>query len=172
MPNHRASLLASYSAGNNTSVREFILGFPSAQDCDGDGLADALAIASGFVADCNANGIPDTCDLRAGRAADRDGDGILDACQPPVPDDCDRDGVSDFYQLSLGIGDANRNGVLDACESGLRVKIVPFPAAARQTYYRAPSLRLKSRTPSAAELEYRGILEKTENLNSSWTAVP
>ena len=32
-------------------------------DCDGDGVADDLAVAAGLDADCNANGTPDSCDL-------------------------------------------------------------------------------------------------------------
>jgi len=32
-------------------------------DCDGDGIADDLAIASGLDADCNRNGVPDSCDV-------------------------------------------------------------------------------------------------------------
>lgn len=169
---HRASLVASYTLGESTSVREFTLGFPTGTDCDADGIADSVAISSGAVQDCNANGIPDLCDLRAGLEVDRDRDGLLDACQPPILDDCNRNGVSDRYELSLGIGDENGNGLLDDCEDGLNIKVVPFPAAARQTYYRAAGLRLKSRTASTAELEYRGLLEKTESLSGPWSPVP
>jgi hypothetical protein len=172
LPEHRASLMASYTAGEKTYVREYTLGITSAQDCDGDGIADALAIASGLVADCNRNGIPDVCDLRSGHAVDRDGDGLLDECQPAVPDDCNRNGVSDRYELSLGIGDANRNGVLDECESGVLIKVVPFPANTRETYYRAPALRIKSRTATSLELEFRGRLEKADKVQGPWAPVP
>jgi hypothetical protein len=34
---------------------------PSAQDCDGDGVPDTVAIASGLATDFDANGVPDVC---------------------------------------------------------------------------------------------------------------
>ncbi|MEY3025118.1 MAG: hypothetical protein RLZZ238_15 [Planctomycetota bacterium] len=42
-------------------------GIPDAcdADCDGDGIADDLAIASGLDEDCNGNGVPDSCDIAA-----------------------------------------------------------------------------------------------------------
>ncbi len=38
-------------------------------DCDGDGLADDAAIATGLDADCNGNGVPDSCDVATVPAA-------------------------------------------------------------------------------------------------------
>ncbi len=35
-------------------------------DCNGNGVDDALDIASGFATDCNGNGIPDSCEIAAG----------------------------------------------------------------------------------------------------------
>ena len=32
-------------------------------DCDGDGIEDVVAIATGLVADMNKNGIPDSCEI-------------------------------------------------------------------------------------------------------------
>jgi len=42
----------------------FGLGLPArASDCNGNGLLDALELATGEVEDCNQNGIPDSCDV-------------------------------------------------------------------------------------------------------------
>lgn len=49
-------------------------------DCDGDGIADDQAIASGSVPDCNATGIPDSCDIALGISLDVNADGIPDEC--------------------------------------------------------------------------------------------
>jgi hypothetical protein len=47
-----------------------------AADCDGNGVADELDIASGAVPDTNGNGVPDTCeDLVPFRRGDADADG-------------------------------------------------------------------------------------------------
>ncbi len=76
------------------------------EDCDGDGVDDATAIADGLVQDCDGNGIPDGCDLalvagfetafhhaipeypQAFAIDDFDGDGVLDvAVGHSRPDD-------------------------------------------------------------------------------------
>ena len=72
----------------------------------------------------------------------------------------------------MAIGDAKKNGVLDDCESGLFIRSVLFPTDAPQIYYRAQSLRLKSRSAASAELEFRGVLEKSVKLEGPWTPVP
>lgn len=59
-------------------------------DCDGDGILDECAIASG--------------------SADVDGDLVPDECG----DDCNQDGIPDSVQISEG--DCNANGVLDECD--------------------------------------------------------
>lgn len=43
-------------------------------DCDGDGVDDAVELAESPELDCNGNGLPDACD------ADGDGDGVIDDC--------------------------------------------------------------------------------------------
>ena len=59
-----------------------------AGDCDGDGISDAIEIASG-AADCNGNGVPDDCDLAETGAAPStawwrfEGDGVSAADSGP-----------------------------------------------------------------------------------------
>ena len=59
-----------------------------AGDCDGDGISDAIEIASG-AADCNGNGVPDDCDLAETGAAPStawwrfEGDGVAAADSGP-----------------------------------------------------------------------------------------
>lgn len=54
---------------------------PGQEDCDGDGMGDACAIANGFAEDCNGNGVPDSCDILSGASPDRNGNGIPDECE-------------------------------------------------------------------------------------------
>lgn len=49
-------------------------------DCDGDGILDSVAIASGVVPDCNLTGIPDSCDIALGISQDTNGNGVPDEC--------------------------------------------------------------------------------------------
>ncbi|MEY3142868.1 MAG: hypothetical protein RLY21_1361 [Planctomycetota bacterium] len=49
-------------------------------DCDGDGVLDTVAIASGLVPDCNLTGIPDSCDIALGISIDLNSDGVPDEC--------------------------------------------------------------------------------------------
>jgi hypothetical protein len=130
-------------------------GLPGFDDCDGngvadacepdcnlDGLADVCQLRSGALLDCNHNGIPDSCDIDDGRSADCDHDGVPDECQP----DCDNDGIPNTCEITAGAadcnhddipdacqlatGDANRDGVLDSCQTvdflRLRTEIVPI----------------------------------------------
>ncbi|MFQ5806119.1 MAG: choice-of-anchor W domain-containing protein [Phycisphaerae bacterium] len=60
-------------------------------DCNGNGIADDLDIASGTSLDCNGNGVPDECDIAEATSADCDADGVPDECQT----DTDGDGVID-----------------------------------------------------------------------------
>ena len=62
-------------------------------DRDGDGVPDSCQ-----VADCNGNGVADADEILSGLALDCDGNGVPDDCQPCL--------------------DRDRNGLLDACESG------------------------------------------------------
>ena len=87
------------------------------EDCDGDGVADAFAIARGLAPDCDEDGVPDNCQ------PDEDGDGIPDACDAcPGGDDAldaDGDGVCDALDIcpdGPDDVDADGDGVPDACD--------------------------------------------------------
>jgi len=54
-------------------------GQASAEDCNNNGIEDAIDIATGTSEDCQPNGIPDECDLSAG-SPDENGNGIPDEC--------------------------------------------------------------------------------------------
>lgn len=85
-------------------------------DCDGDGIDDAAAIAMGIVTDCNGNGIPDVCE-----SGDCDGDGILDVCElaSGTASDCNMNGVPDDCDIANGTStDFNADGVPDECGPG------------------------------------------------------
>ena len=69
-------------------------------DCNGNGIDDAVAIATGTSADCDMDGVPDECQIAAGET-DCDGDGVLDVCQIAADPSLDLDG----------------NGLIDGCES-------------------------------------------------------
>lgn len=168
----RAVILARLTTATNTSLNEFSVGLPAASDCNGNGVSDAVEIASGAALDCNGNGVPDSCDLASGVLQDRNQDGFPDDCLPAVADDCNANGLSDAYEISLGIGDFDGNGRLDACEGSIAIKSVPLDRTVRARFYRAPSLRLKSRTATALELEFQGALEQAEGLGGPWSPVP
>jgi len=86
---------------------------PGQEDCDGDGLGDACAIASGYSTDCNQNGIPDTCDLFEGTSPDCNQNGVPDECEP----DCNQNGIPDDCDLAAGTSqDCNENGRPDECD--------------------------------------------------------
>jgi len=55
-------------------------------DCNTNGVPDALDISNGTSQDCNDNGIPDECDIADGTSSDANGDGIPDECEVIVPD--------------------------------------------------------------------------------------
>lgn len=168
----RAAILAQYSAGTNTTVREFVIGLPSAGDCDGNGISNAAEIAAGLVQDCNRNGVPDRCEIASLKTADRNHNGIPDECEPPPPDDCNRNGIPDRYEISLGIGDANKNGILDECEAGARTKVVPLPKDVSARYYRAMRIIIKSRSTDSLEFQYEGTLEQADSVTGPWRGVP
>ncbi|MCA9284461.1 MAG: thrombospondin type 3 repeat-containing protein [Phycisphaerales bacterium] len=69
-------------------------------DCDGDGIGDACAIASGMSADCDGNGVPDECELPL---HDCNGNGVLDACDiaSGASVDCDLDGIPDECEAGV-----------------------------------------------------------------------
>ncbi len=108
------------------AMAEFMAEAPClGRDCDGDGVEDGEAIATGTVADLNRDGVPDACqdcdddgtldpDEIAAGAADLDADGVPDACQP----DCNGNGVVDLADIQQGTSeDAWANDVPDECET-------------------------------------------------------
>lgn len=76
------------------------------EDCDGDGVADDLAIAKGLAPDCNSTGIPDICDIAFGLSIDNDEDGVPDECSFPYDDDLQPDGFRalDIFGTEVSIG--------------------------------------------------------------------
>lgn len=114
-----------------------------ADDCDNDGIDDAIAIANGDVQDCNNNGVPDSCDLYVFYTSyDFDDSGTPDECDiaDGLYPDCNGNGLFDWVDIFgaydlLGnfVGgastdcdnngnpdecdpDCNANGVVDSCE--------------------------------------------------------
>lgn len=168
----RAALVAQYNEGTNSTITEIVVGMPTATDCNGNGVPDADEIASGAVLDCNGNGVPDTCEIVSGLVADKNENGIPDSCEAPITDDCNRNGISDAIELRLGFGDVNENGVLDDCESGVRIRSVLLAKDVQKRFYRATTIRVKSRTADAVELEFEGNLEQSDAVTGPWTLVP
>jgi predicted outer membrane repeat protein len=83
----------------------------AAVDCNGNGVHDALEIASGLVRDCNVDGIPDSCQS-GGLANDCDGDGTPDACEiiAGTATDTNSNGVPDNCECQ---GDVDQNGAVN-----------------------------------------------------------
>ncbi len=76
---------------------------PVLPDCNGNGVSDAVDIASGFSQDCDTNGIPDECD-------------IFGCVSDPACDDCNVNGIPDGCDITDGTStDANGDGVPDEC---------------------------------------------------------
>jgi hypothetical protein len=59
----------------------------SADDCNGNGVADGVDLFNGTSQDCDGNALPDECDLQ-NPSKDLNRDGILDACQCQVSRYC------------------------------------------------------------------------------------
>ncbi|MBL8800640.1 MAG: right-handed parallel beta-helix repeat-containing protein [Planctomycetes bacterium] len=102
------------------------MGADELQDCDNDGMTDAVEIASGSESDCNANGYPDACeadcngncrldslDISSGASSDCNLNGEPDECET----DCNGNGRPDECDITLGSStDLNSNGVPDECD--------------------------------------------------------
>jgi hypothetical protein len=54
-------------------------------DCNRNGIADDIDIASGAASDCDADRVPDSCLLVSGAVPDLDGNGVPDPCDPQGP---------------------------------------------------------------------------------------
>ncbi|MHC4787035.1 MAG: hypothetical protein ACYTE6_13865, partial [Planctomycetota bacterium] len=64
-------------------------------DCNGNGVNDALEIELGKALDCNYNGVPDLCDIADGTSDDLNGNGVPDECECPCDCAVPPDGVVD-----------------------------------------------------------------------------
>lgn len=95
-------------------------------DCNANGIDDAIDIGLGGSADRNNNGVPDECedcngngelddaDIDSGFSNDLNGNGVPDECEP----DCNKNGVPDDWDIFLGTSlDVYGNGVPDECEA-------------------------------------------------------
>jgi len=127
-------------------------------DCNGNGVDDALDVASGTSFDCNFNGIPDECEL------DSNGDGILNACAPLTADIASVSvSAGGVQQLSLqaGLSNANRAflfvGSLSGSQPGVVVdglKLPLNPDAYTAFLFAAPSASLLQ--PMFGQLDEQG----------------
>ena len=91
-----------------------------ANDIDGDGIPNKQdncpAHANPAQADCDGNGVGDVCAIATGQSSDCEGNGVPDECQIPA-DDCNANGTPDVCDIANnGALDCDSNGVLDACE--------------------------------------------------------
>ncbi|MEE8141649.1 MAG: choice-of-anchor B family protein, partial [Planctomycetota bacterium] len=68
------------------------------QDCNDNGIDDALDISSGESQDCNENSVPDECDIEQGTSSDDNGNEIPDECEcdPWVRGETNGDGSVDI----------------------------------------------------------------------------
>ncbi len=78
--------------GNGSFVSD--VGAVESNDCNGNGLPDAVDVATGGSPDCNGNGFPDECDIAEGSSLDDNGNGIPDECE--IPGDLNGNGVVDL----------------------------------------------------------------------------
>ncbi len=83
-------------------------------DCNNNGVADEMDIASGYSSDCNLNSIPDECESVTFRRGEVNGDQIVDVA----------DAISTVSYLFLGstvecadAADSNDDGVLDIADA-------------------------------------------------------
>ncbi len=95
-------------------------------DCNCNGVLDAVDIASGTSLDCNGNGVPDECeddcnasgvpddcDVAGGTSEDCNANLIPDECEP----DCNGSGLPDDCDIANGTSfDCGANGIPDECE--------------------------------------------------------
>lgn len=97
-----------------------------ANDCNLNGVSDAIDIQLGTSPDANSDSIPDECqdcnanlildpvEIALGLVPDVNANGLPDSCDP----DCNGNGVPDDRDIFLGTSaDAYQNGVPDECEA-------------------------------------------------------
>jgi hypothetical protein len=82
-------------------------------------VTDSLGLATSSAAflypddDCNLNGVDDAIDIALGTSFDVDSNGVPDECQA----DCNANGVQDPFDIVLGTSlDGDGNGIPDECE--------------------------------------------------------
>ena len=98
------------------------------RDCNQNGIADPIDIATGFSMDANATGIPDECedcnhnlvldpqDIATGFSLDVNTNGIPDECEA----DCNGNAVPDEMDIRTGTStDLQGNAIPDECEADL-----------------------------------------------------
>lgn len=96
-------------------------------DCNGNGIDDAVDVASGTSPDCNGNKIPDECDIATGRSLDCNGNGIPDECEVSVA-------LTDTFDSGLGAWVMNGSSTLT---TGF-VRLTPAQGSKVGTLIRAP----------------------------------
>ncbi len=78
---------------------------PTWDDQPGSIAARTFLVEYPDAADCNGNGLPDARDIALGQSADIDGDGVPDECgAPPCPADLFEDGTVDASDLAALLG--------------------------------------------------------------------
>ncbi len=83
-------------------------------DCNDNGVEDAVDIAMGTSEDCNNNGIPDECDIADMTSEDCNMNGVPDECDlVNCPGDTNGDGLVNFDDLNNVLG--NWNTMSDLC---------------------------------------------------------
>lgn len=99
---------------NDLRVKAFRISVTYGDDCNGNGVVDALDLAMG-APDCNGNGVIDSCDFASGVLTDCNQNGVPDQCSG----DCNGNGQQDDLELCAGAADCNGNGRLDSCDIAL-----------------------------------------------------
>lgn len=118
-PNTHANICASGNDCNGNGVNDAIdIANGTARDCNGNGVPDSCDISIGASADCDFNSVPDTCQIAANAALDCNRNSRLDSCEiaENPANDCNTNGLLDSCDIAAGAPDVNRNGILDTCE--------------------------------------------------------
>ncbi len=90
------------------------------EDCDGNGVHDAIDLRVGNAEDCNDNDVPDSCDIASGYSEDVDGNGVPDECEAQgLVGDLNCDGVVSFDDIAAFVralgGQEVYEGAYPAC---------------------------------------------------------